>query len=65
MELSTFGAASIYHDHIWTKFGLPRKTISDRGPQFAVQFMRDLYLMTGVESNLSTTYHPQTDGKTE
>jgi len=27
--------------------------------------MRDLYTMTGVESNLSTAYHPQTDGQTE
>src|SRR5882762_3718837 len=65
MELSAFGAARIYRDHVWTKFGLPRKTISDRGPQFAAQFMRDLYTMTGVESNLSTAYHPQTDGQTE
>ena len=65
MELSAFGAARIYRDHVWTKFGLPRKTISDRGPQFVAQFMRDLYSMTGVESNLSTAYHPQTDGQTE
>ena len=27
--------------------------------------MRDLYSMTGNKSNLSTAYHPQTDGQTE
>src|SRR5882762_2967355 len=27
--------------------------------------MRDLYSMTRVESNLSTVYHPQTDGQTK
>src|SRR5882762_11000967 len=27
--------------------------------------MRDLYSMTRVESNLSTAYHPQTDGQTK
>ena len=65
MELSAFGTAQIYRDHVWSQFGLPRKVISDRGPQFAAQFMRDLHSLTGVESNLSTAYHPQTDGQTE
>src|SRR3981189_3114625 len=65
MELSAFGAARLYRVLVWTKFGLPRKTISDRGPQFAAQFMRDLYTMTGIESNLSTAYHPQTNGQTQ
>jgi transposase InsO family protein len=45
--------------------GLPRKIISDRGPQFAAQFMRDLNKLVRITSNLSTTYHPQTDGQTE
>jgi hypothetical protein len=29
------------------------------------QFMRDLHKLTGVVGNLSTAYHPQTDGQTE
>ena len=44
---------------------LPRKIISDRGLQFAAQFMRDLNKLVRITSNLSTTYHPQTDGQTE
>ena len=29
LELSAFGTAQIYHDHVWSKFGLPRKVISN------------------------------------
>lgn len=64
-ELSAYGTARLYRDHIWSKHGLPRKVISDRGPQFAAQFMKDLHKLTGVKANLSTAYHPQTDGQTE
>ena len=65
MELDALGTACIYQDHVWSKHGLPRKVISDRGPQFAEQFMKDLHRLTGVTTNLSTAYHPQTDGQTE
>src|SRR6202041_635818 len=59
------GVARIFRDHVWSKYGVPRKVISDRGPQFAAQFMRDLYRLVGTQGNLSTVYHPQTDGQTE
>ena len=59
------GVARISRDHAWSKHGIPRKVISDRGPQFATQFMKDLYRLVGTQGNLSTAYHPQTDGQTE
>ena len=65
MELTAMGMAWIYQDRVWSKHGLPQKIISDRGPQFAAQFMRDLNKLVGITSNLSTAYHPQTDGQTE
>jgi transposase InsO family protein len=65
MELTALGTAKIYWDHVWSKHGLPRKVISDQGPQFMAQFMKDLHKLTGVVGNLSTAYHPQTDGQTE
>jgi transposase InsO family protein len=65
MELTALGTAKIYWDHVWSKHGLPQKVISDRGPQFTAQFMKDLHKLTGVVGNLSTAYHPQTDGQTE
>ena len=58
-------AAALYAIHVWKRFGLPRKIISDRGPQFASKFTRELCRTLGIEQNLSTAYHPQTDGQTE
>ena len=65
MDLTVYGAARLFRDHVWSKHGLPKKVISDRGPQFAAQFMRDLHKLMGVTANISTAYHPQTDGQTE
>ena len=39
--------------------------ISDCGPQFVLRFMRELNKILGINTNLSTAYHPQTDGQTE
>ena len=39
--------------------------ISNHGPQFASGFMRELNKILGIDTKLSTTYHPQTDGQTE
>ncbi|KAF8649442.1 hypothetical protein AX14_008687 [Amanita brunnescens Koide BX004] len=41
------------------------RVISDCSLQFASSFMRDLNQLLGIQSNLSTAYHPQTDGQTE
>ncbi|TFY69249.1 hypothetical protein EVJ58_g531 [Rhodofomes roseus] len=53
------------HDHVYRRFGLARKFISDRGPQFASKVMGELCRLTGIERALSTAYHPQTDGQME
>ena len=36
--------------------------ISDRGPQFAAELTKELNRMLGIETKLSMTFHPQTDG---
>ena len=59
------GTAKLFHDNVWKQFGIPQKVISDRGPQFAAQFMKDLHQLVGTKTNISTAYHPQTDGQTE
>ncbi len=64
-ELSSEGLARIYRDFVWKSHGLPDNIISDRGPQFASQFMKALNLLLGIKTSLSTAYHPQTDGQTE
>lgn len=64
-KLSAYGTARLFRDQVFKNFGLPRKITSDRGPQFSAKFMKDLYTLLGIEGNLSTGYHPQTDGQTE
>ena len=39
--------------------------LSDRGPQFAADSFRELLKLLGIKSNLTTAYHPQSDGATE
>jgi hypothetical protein len=37
----------------------------DRGPQFVVEFMKELYRLLGIKLAATTAYHPQGDGQTE
>jgi hypothetical protein len=64
-ETSSLGLARLYRDHVWKLHGLPNTVISDRGPQFAAAFMKELNKILGIQTKLSTAYHPQTDGQTE
>jgi len=43
---------------VFKDVGLPKKVISDRGPQFVSNFMKELCLQLGIEQNPSTAYHP-------
>ena len=45
--------------------GLPDSSISDRGPQFVSKFWKHLFKLLKVTCNLSSCYHPQTDGQAE
>jgi len=64
-ELTSSDLVTIYRDQIWKLHGLPKKITSDRGPQFASKLMKDLCIALGIQRNLSTAYHPQTDGQVE
>ena len=65
VTLSAEGMANLFKDHIYRLHGMPRKFISDRGPQFESAFSREIYRLLGITANPSTAYHPQTDGQTE
>ncbi len=64
-SLTSEGAARLYRDHVWKDFGLPESVISDRGTIFVSKFMQALNDLLGIKTNISTAYHPQTDGQTE
>src|SRR5712672_860224 len=59
------GVAQLYFDNVYRWFGLPSKVISDRDPCFTSHFGRALAHKIGVKQNLSTAFHPQTDGLSE
>ena len=52
-------------EQVWKDFGLPHIIISDCGPQFASKFIHAHYNLLGVDTSLSTAYHPQSDGQSE
>ena len=64
-SISLNEVARIYQNNIWKIHGIPKKIISDRGPQFASTFMGELYKALEIKRAISTAYHPQTDGQTE
>ena len=59
------GVAKLYMDHVYRWFGLPDKVISDRDPRFTSHFAKGLTQILGIQQNISTAFHPQTDGLTE
>src|SRR6266481_1551539 len=51
--------------HVFLKHGTPSDIVSDRGKHFISQFWRSLCQLLDIKANLSTAYHPETDGQTE
>ena len=59
------GVANEYLKHLVPWFGLPKHIISDRDPRFTSAFAREMCKALGIQQNLSTAFHPRTDGQTE
>jgi hypothetical protein len=59
------GVATLYLRHVYPRFGIPKKIISDRDTRFTSKFAKGLNEALGIQSNMSTAYHPQTDGQSE
>lgn len=57
--------AQLYLDCVYRLHGLPWNLVSDRGSVFTSRFWSRLLELVGVTRNLSTAYHPQSDGQTE
>jgi len=47
-ETSAEGLARLLRDNVWKLHGLPESVVSDRGPQFAAELMKELNRMLGI-----------------
>ena len=61
----THTLARLFLKHVFSKHGVPHDIISDRGKLFVSKFWSSLCELLGIKANLSTAYHPETDGQTE
>ena len=57
--------AKIFMKDIFKLHGLLKAIVSDRDVKFTSNFWKGLFADLRTKLNFSTTYHPQTDGKTE
>ena len=57
--------AKLYATYVLPHYGLPNCIISNRDPRFTSIFSRKLCQTLGIMQNISTAYHPQTDGQLE
>ena len=64
-QIMADGVASIYFEQVFPLHGIPKKIISDRGPQFVARSMQALYKRLGIDAGLTTAYHPQANGQVE
>jgi hypothetical protein len=57
--------AQAFLDNVYCRHGLPQVLISDRDKIFISSFWQNLFKLADTTLNLSSSYHPQTDGQTE
>lgn len=57
--------ADIFIKVIFCQHGLPLDIVSDRDSRFTSAFWTEVCKLLGVRQNMSTAFHPQTDGQTE
>ncbi len=55
----------LFLENVYKYHGLPDDIISDHGTQFTSKFWQSLFKILQMKINLSSAYHPQTDGQIE
>ena len=63
--IDAVNTAKLYATYVLPHYGLPSRIISDRDPCFTSSFSKELCRALSIHQNISTTYHPQTDGQSE
>nr|GEZ81586.1 putative reverse transcriptase domain-containing protein [Tanacetum cinerariifolium] len=64
-DYKTKKLARLYINEIIARHGVPVSIISDRDSYFTSRFWKSLQKALGTQLDLSTAYHPKTDGQSE
>ncbi|MBW0511450.1 hypothetical protein O181_051165 [Austropuccinia psidii MF-1] len=63
--ITALDLAQIFISHVFSKTGLPISIFSDRGSLFVLSLWTQLCEKLKISRDLSTAFHPETDGQTE
>ena len=64
-EIDAAGTVQLFLERVFAAHGLPDDVVSDRGVTFTSHFTKAVFKALNIEQNLSTAFHPRTDGQTE
>ena len=56
--------ADVFCKNVYKLHGFPKVIVSDRDAKFNGKFWREFFKQVGTSINMSSSYHPQTDGQT-
>ncbi|MBW0546944.1 hypothetical protein O181_086659 [Austropuccinia psidii MF-1] len=63
--ITALDLAQTFISHVFSKNGLPVSIVSDEGSLFVSSFWTQLCQQLKISRDLSTAFHPETNGKTE
>ena len=64
-KLTAVDAARLFIDNVVKLHGMPEDFVSDRDPRFTGKFWQAFCQSQGIQTRMSTAFHPETDGQTE
>jgi hypothetical protein len=65
IDYSASQVVELFFREIFRLHGLPKTIMSDRDSGFMSTFWQELFILVGTALTPNTSYHPQTNGKTE
>ena len=65
ISITTEGVAALILKHVFVRYRAPKKFKSDRDTRFMSKVAREYCNIFKIQQNMSTAYHPRTDGQAE
>ena len=64
-DMGAEAIAELFKERVFPYTGIPTRLISDRDTCFTSAWFKELCRALRIDQNMSTAYHPQTDGQSE